>query len=613
MSCSDSIKARLQEQRDSWAQEFSAVVGASLPGNISNLFNNLLNDSSSYVSNYINQAYGNLEQLALETIQQAATELVEWFTLSDEIQIALFVRLSGTLKEYLQKRQELNSRLQIVVLGLRTILQEMDPRQDDEIVRIVARSKVLLDNAVQYLKAAERGVLSTPPTAFSNFVQYASANIDAAKNIMAGGSVLDFGDNIQDIVEGLLNIPGVNLGERYEVAAKGIIEGLKELALLTTVEIPAAYLVTSLSGLNLGGLLGNNSFDSVDSKIKSTAQLIVAYPFHIATLNHLILASYGKIKRVRETAEQLRDDMESKLNTAAVNRGQYGELFINRPLWTTALSLLNTSARQDVFGNFEGVASNLIESVNTINTLIEYLAQPNYIKDINQAVERIKRTFATMIPSMFSALVNADAHTRAINYLNGILINSYALAEQDQDLITLINRVERIQSDNSVVQRAMAALSVLEGRLGSYLSEKWGLNDGTVVAAVASVLSPGVISSAGAPLFNIQHNLLGNVLDDEGLGYEDITGGLFGGLGNSITSLVECAEAQNSVLQRTNLPDGSDILSPPESTTTDVNQSLQNDLLGQTSRQANNTLVTQKYGDYSTANQIIMEQLEQGS
>lgn len=610
MSCLDSVRNRLTEIDNSFQLEFQSALGASLPGNLQNVFNSYLGSATDAATFFLNQTYASLEELAANVLQETAIALVDMLTFGDALQVALFKRLANTLREYLVNRQTLIQDLRNIVVGLRSLLNEMNPRDYSDIIRIVTQARNKLNVAIEYFKAAERGILSFPPTPYQGFLEGAAFNVDSAKNILGGTP--DRNITFEDLIGRAVDFSAIDVGEQYELAARAIVEGVKEIARLISVEIPAAYLISSLSGINFGGLAGGNNIDNYSSKIKSTSQLIVAFPFQITTLNRLLQFSYNKTKRLRQSTEEIRDDITNTLNEVAANPAQYGVLEVSRIPWVVGLNLIYTGTRQDILGGLDEDVSDLIINLNAINDLINYLAEPGRIKNINRPVERIKRTFATMIPSLFSALVNAGAHRRAINYLNDILVNCHITLEEDQKIIDRIDTLNNVDVDNQYVEDAVAALQRLEDRIGYIVGDMWGIGDGTVVARLASVLSPGIISSIGGGLFNIGDNALDNILGEDGLGYEDLNNSLFGGLGNSLSSIVECAEANNTIVSRTQVPLGSDIVDTAEGTTIDVAQNLQNTVQAQTVRQDNNSLITENFDDISTDAVLMAPLYEDG-
>jgi len=606
MSCLDTVKDRLTEQRDAWTRELNQVVSASFSGALNNLTNEIMNLGSNIASSLVDQAWSSVEDLVRDHVSNIANQLVSIFTFSDSIQIALFRRLSLTLQDYVAKRRVIVDDIRETVNGMLNLLNRISQQSLAQIVRDVESSSKDLESAILLLKAIERGLSSSPPFANNGYLGSAHNKIRSAKDVLLDDS-LELPDIMVrpseyfDLLENSINEYVDDKIKYYGYIFAGLAKGLERLAKKTSSEIPGYYLVGLLSGLNFTGNK-NNSLGGVDPKIKSTAQLVVAFPFHMSTLNHLINASYNRVKGLRESAEDIKSEMDTALNSISIVNGDYSELYGYRIGWVSKLNPLVqiSSPTEGIFGSMDTTTNYLISNLNAINEIINYLGTPNYIKNINQASEKMRKTIAIMIPSLLAAITNVESYNRAKAYLGDILVSCNVLDRQDSELLSKLSLINTPETDNQYVDDAMNILNELEEKLGSFLSEKWGISNGSAVAQVASILSPGIISSVSSPLFNVQDNVLNSVLGDSGLGFTDMLSGEFGGIGASLASLANCADNEG-----VELPDGPDILPAPEAALVDSSQSIGNARVSLTARLRNNNITKLVFTDMSINETLI--------
>jgi len=613
MSCFDAVLDRLTAQRSSWTREFQEMVDASLPGNLTHLYNQVVGPASDITAYTVDALYNGLEGIVMDQVEGIMNQFLFIFTYSDEIQIALFRKLSNTLKDYVQTRITLVNQVDNTTQNMIRLLDRLSPSDNTEIVRQVTRSERTLQTAINYLKAVEGGLRSHPPVSFQGYLEHAGANVEAAINILGGGGFNDLPlEDIPDAIDQYAK----NTEEYYRLAITGLLDGLNSLASALSVTIPGGFTIGALTGLNLVDLTGNNTLSGIGPKIKSTAQLAVAFPFHIATLNHLIDASYNRVHNIRTAVEDIRNNMSTQLNTAAVSRGNYSELYTYRILWVGQLNLVSTmigNNRGSLFGDMQTITNDLINNVNAITGIINYLARPNYIKDINAQIEGMARTTSIMIPSLFAAVANANSHARARSYLYDIKIHCNLVRKQDTELLAVLRLLDVDLINNPDVDHAMEMLTAWEEHLGDMWAHAMGIDDGSAAARVAGLLTPGVISNIAAPLFNVTDDTLSNILDDEGFGYDDLSNGnFFGSLGQSLASLVECAEEHNTATSVTEPPDGSAFLNEAEALNVDTNQSVQNSLICMNTKVTNNTLMTYILPDPSIDETFVEDYFEEG-
>jgi hypothetical protein len=614
MSCLDSVVHRLEEQRSAWDLEFQEMVTASLPGNLGYLYNRTTMASSDFATYALNQVYNNVETSVQNQVQGIANQLIDIFTYSDSIQIALFMRLSATLKMYVENRVSLTNSIATIANQMLAILNSIVPNDYDDIVDEVTAARNHLQRTVNYLKAVETGLLSLPPIGFYGYVDQADSSVQLAINVLNGDNSTS-GLSLSEIPGALLDYID-DQQEQARISLMGLMDGLKTLATTVSVDIPDMYLVGSLAGLNLASLTSNNTLGGQNPKIKSTAQLMVAFPFHVATLNHVINASYQRVRSLRTLAEETKASMTSKLNSSSASRGDYTELYGYRVAWVGELNLISTmlgNSRNSIFGTLQTTTNDLITNVNNITSIIAYLGRPNYIRDINKQTEKMRAVTATMIPSILASVASPNSHARAKAYLFDLIVHCNIQRQQDAELLHLLQSSETHAIDNDLVAASMEQLASLEAEMGSTLADAWGVSTGTAVAQVASVLSPGIISNIAAPLFSAQDTALVNVLGDADLGYDDLVGGsLFGGIGQSITSLLACNDSFNTPTNYVELISGPDTLPKPESALIDRNQSVQNTELCMRTRANNNTIVSITIQDPSIDEVLLEDEFETG-
>ena len=298
MSCKEDTIARLQAQRENWGNELTDMLTGAIPNNpLVNTLAGLAGDLGSYITNQAFQAANEL----LGNVQNIAFAFVNLFTSSDEIQIALYARLNNTLKEYLQNRRIATRKIRTTAQNLISILNSIAPRTDLEIERKVRSAKSSVDSAIRLLDASERGLQESPPTIFRGYTTNAGLSVERAINVLGGttGSEITGLDDIARQLGDNINNRLQSTEERYRLAAAGISAGIKDFGRALNIDLSLWSIGSSLTGINTSLFGPNDNLKSLSSKVKSTAKLLLYFPFHITALNRIASLEAARLHTIK--------------------------------------------------------------------------------------------------------------------------------------------------------------------------------------------------------------------------------------------------------------------------------------------------------------------------
>ncbi len=517
--CKDYIESRLSARMeeikadlDSMSSSAGMDLGNMLAGAAEEL---LARPAANIASQAINMLFQGIDEyLVNNPIAEAAAQLMDIVSATEELQLLLFGRLRDSLVEYLDKRIIMTQKVKRIAQNMLIAASALPPSAEDEIIRQVQSSEANLRNAIRLLEATINQLNRTPPLYMHSFVVRAGDSVESAINVLGGttgneiatefdtdklevgapGIVREFGDTIRDTI-----VPYVeNQAEQYKIAFLGIQAGFKDLAeTIVFTDKEYGWFIPTIMQIPLLGARGD-TIAGISPKIQFTARQLQIFPFQIVGLNYLVMAALAGITRSKEELEAIQTDMLSELDSV-LNRpaGPFraGNLYGKKLVWLTQLNLASIAlgnSRVNIFNEVGSDLSNLLEDINSLYSIIDYLSQPDYIDNINNRVDQIVSLCVRMLPTAVGAFFNPTANAIFKNYLQDLNIHCNILLSQDNNLRSVLNRLDLTDNENGPAARFMEAYDNMLATMG--LEDMFNIGGGGLTTLITT-LAGGTLTS----------------------------------------------------------------------------------------------------------------------
>lgn len=524
--CIEALNASLEAKKKELTDDLQTMLsssGGDLGDMIATAAEELLaRPATNILGRGLNQLFQGLDEvLAFNPIAEAAAQLMDHITAVEEVQLLLFGRLRDSLVEYLNKRIEMTQKVKRIAHNMLIAVSALPPRAEDEIIGQVRASEANLKNAIRLLEATLQQLQRNPPLYMHSFVVKAGNSVENAINALGGTTGTELIDELNPrladgenpafagpdaFVDAITSYVSTQ-AEQYQVAFFGLRDGFKELADIIAFEDNTYSWFIPIIGVPLLGAK-NNTIAGVSPKIQLMARQIQAFPFQVLTLGYMADAAIGAIRPTKESLEAIREEMVAALNEIARTPSgpfRVGDLYGKKIGWLFRLNTLSVAlgnSRVNIFNEVGSDLSNLLEDVNSLYEIIDYLSQPDYIDNINNRVDQIVNLCIRMLPTAIEAFFNPTANAIFKNHLQDLNIHCNILLAQDNNLRGVLNRLDLTDNSNSSAAEFLQAVDKIFEDMGLG-ADILGLGSGALLTNITNLAVPGALSSLGAPFINL--------------------------------------------------------------------------------------------------------------